>query len=207
MMLLALVFLTGVASATEIYVGNQPYKGQVYRLGDDLMFNLPELSLALDIEVQRRDGVWLFGGVQVPTLNDSGKVWVKLKDLPPTLVRVVENAELRTLDLFRLENFETSLDAGDWTSSNTLVYFYATWSPACQNMAASMAELAGSHSIRVVAIDIDNYRSQKFKKYTRYFSGDRIPYFAVLSENGKKIYDFAGFRTYPGLLKEIEDYR
>ena len=205
-----LLLLTGVVSATEIYVGNKPYRGQVYRHGGDVLFTLPELSLALDISVSKNGDVWSFGGVEINTVQDSGTVWVKLKDLPQDLVRVVNNKELNTLDLFRSKSVGEISGSGDepaWTSKNTLVYFCATWSPPCQNMASAVAELVGSRSMKVIVIDIDDYKSRKFKKYTRYFEGDKIPYFAVLSERGKKIHDFAGFHTYPGLLRELAPFR
>ncbi len=205
--LLAIVCLGSPAWAITVFVGNEPFEGQVRRVDGDFQFDLHSLALALKYRIAQDENGWLFGGVPVETREDGQRVWVSLKDLPERLVRSVHSPELGVLDLYR----STTGQAGTierWGGDLTLLYFHASWCPACQAMRGTISELEQSRSLRLVYIDIDERSAPAYRDYHRYFQGDKIPFFVVLNRTGKRLDSFFGFQTYNELrdrLNSLQD--
>ena len=190
--------------ATEIFVGNTPYEGEVYGTASDVRFVLFELAEALGLEVEEGPDGWVMGGKPISTTVEKSKVWVNLSALPESLIRVVKSDELNTLDLYLMETVEVDGDGG-WSKDGTLVVFYADWSEACRAMEQTLAYVAQSPSLNVEFLNVDNSNSDVYRRRVGLFEGEEIPFFVILDDKGRKLASFSGFFTYAEFLEKLEE--
>ena len=190
--------------ANNVFVGNQPFEGRAVGTGSEVRLSLLDLADALEVDTALVEGKgWVLGGFPVETFEDFGITWVKLRDLPQKLVRVVRSEELNTVDIYRKKDVASAPD-DNWGADGALVYFYATWSPACQAMEETINVLERSRTIKLVRLNIEEPHSRNYRRYVRYFEGNRIPFFVVLNSEGRKITTFASFQSYAGLLDRLK---
>ncbi len=191
------------ASADEVFVSNQPFAGQVLGTGSKTRLKLDDLASALESVADRGEDGWTIDGFPVETTQENGVVWVEVGALPEGLVRVIRSDELETLDIYKVEQTSAFIDE-DWGGQGTLVCFYGAWSPACRAMNNTLAVLAQSRTLELRILDIDRPGTPEFREYARYFSGNKIPYFVVIDDQGRKLHSFAGLTSYGDTLKEIK---
>lgn len=190
--------------ANNVFVSNQPFEGQVVGTGSEVRFNLSDLAEALGVEADEVDGKgWVLAGFPVETFEEGGITWVKLSSLPQKLVRVVRSEELNTVDLYLKKDVAAAPD-DSWGADGVLVYFYASWSPACQAMEETINVLERAKTVKLVRLNIDEPHSRNYRKYVRLFEGNRIPFFVVLDSRGRKLATFANFQSYAALLDRLK---
>lgn len=202
--LLLALLLPMAANADDVYVSNKPYKGRMYGLGDEIRFSIKDLAEALEVQTVQTPEGWFFQGVAVPTVEEQGTIWINLSDLPSNVVRVVRNQEFKSLDLYRSKGGKVVSQGDEWGADGTLVYFMASWSPACKAMKPTMSSLEQSRRIRVAYVDVEESSSAAFRDYAYLFEGDKVPLFVILDGAGRKLDSFFGFQTYSELLDRIE---
>lgn len=86
----------------------------------------------------------------------------------------------------------------------TLVYFGAKWCGACRLSKPGLEVLEATAAVNVVHVDVNQSKGDNYQKYGAYFEGKRLPYFALLDENGRKIHGFSGQQSFESLLKNIQ---
>lgn len=188
--------------ANNVYVGNKPYQGQVMGAGPGVLLVLSELGQALRMEVAQTEEGWTLGGVPVETKLEQNEVWVPIKSLPKDRVRVIVSSELNTVDIYASEIPGGPTDG--WGADGTMVYFYADWSPACRAMENTIQALERASTIKVVRLNIHDTASPAYRKYTKMFEGDKIPFFVLLDKRGRKIESFSNFHNYNELLAKLK---
>lgn len=197
--ILLILLLFSLASADELYVSNTLFEHTVVE-GQSVLLNLQELGKALELEVSSKDGLWNLAEQEVQTVELSGKVWIRLADLPPELVTVKKSEALGTIDVYKASNEPVDKS---WGGDSELVYYFLKDSLPCKAMEATMQTLEESRQIRVVRIDVDQGRSKLFKKYRDLFQTDTVPFFVLLDGDGYYLHHFKNFKTYPQMMEEI----
>lgn len=205
-LLLLLVALMAPAQADDVFLGNKPFKGQVYGVGNEIRISLQDLARALDLKVEEDSGGWQLEGKAVPTTAEHGVVWVDLDDLPADLVRVVRNKELGTIDMFGVADKSSASTTGTWGGDGTLIFFGASWDPHTSDMRSTISQLEQSRLVDVIYVDVENMETPAYKKYDYLFEGDKVPYFVLLDGAGKKLHAFTGFQTYNEMLAILKRY-
>lgn len=204
--LLAALLLFLVAPSAwgdEIFVGNKPFKGQSYGVGADVLFSLADLAKALDLPAHSTPDGWFLGPSKVQIHEEHGVVWIKLDDLPTDLVRVVRNKEFGTIDLYKVEGAAAASSGGSWPGG-ALIFFGASWDPHTQSMMTTMDEIERSKIVQVVYVDVEDMESPAYQEFDYLFEGDKIPYFVILDESGRKVHSFFGFQTYAEMLATLK---
>lgn len=202
--LLAVFCLTAPAVAEELFVANSPYKGVIGGAGGETRVLLSEISESLNLPAAQEDGSWTLGDYPVKVLEEEGKVWIRLVDLPKELVRIVRNQDLGTVDVYLTDEVRKGADRS-WVGQGKLVVFYTYSSPACRALDRSLEDLILANTIDLVIVDIDFPKEENYRKYVRKFKGNKVPYFVVLDKNDKEIDNFTGFQTYTEILGKLKD--
>lgn len=192
------------ATAEGVFVSNQPFKGRVFGLGQDVRVGLEDLAKALGMSLQQVEGAWQMEGRPLETLEEHGLVWVRLDRLPKDLVRVVRHVDFGTIDLYRVENPGAS--SSQWGGAGTLVVFTTNWCPTTQAMRGTLSELERSQVLHVAYVDVEAPAGAVNAEYDHLFEGDKIPYFVLLDRRGTRVHAFVGFHTYTEMLSTIRKH-
>jgi hypothetical protein len=193
------------ARADDVFIGNKPFQGQVYGVGNDIRFSLLDLGQALGLPVRQTPEGWLMNGRKVRVSEDHGVVWIALDELSSDEVRVVRNKEFGTIDLYRLEE-ETASGKKQWGGDGVLVFFGASWDSQTRDMRTTMTEIERSQVVRVVYVDVEDMDSPAYKDFDHLFQGQGLPYFVLLDSSGRRVHSFRGFRTYSDLLATLKQH-
>lgn len=207
LLLTALLVLLAIpaAWADEIFVGNKPFEGRSYGVGEEVRFSLLDLAKALELPANSTPEGWFLGSSKVEIHEEHGVVWVSLDDLPSDLIRVVRNKDFGTVDLYRVETQAASGPGSSW-SGGALIFFGASWDPHTQSMMPTIDEIERSKMVQVVYVDVEDMESESYKEFDYLFEGDKIPYFVILDEKGRKVHSFFGFQTYSEMLATLKKY-
>lgn len=190
--------------ADDVFVGNKPFKGQTYGVGTEVRFALADLAQALNYEaIQKPDG-WYLGPMKVEVSENQGVMWIDLEDLPAELVRVVRNKDFGSIDLYRVETKGAAQTT--WGGDSTLIVFGANWCPTTAAMRSTVAEIESSKMVHVVYVDVENMQSPAYQEYDYLFEGNKVPYFVILDDKGKKLHSFTGFHTYTEMRSTLDRY-
>lgn len=71
-------------------------------------------------------------------------------------------------------------------------------------MKPALAQFESMNKYRLVRVNMDAKSSEIYKKNIEHFSGNGIPYFAVLNANGVKIHGWAGGMSADDLVKTMK---
>ncbi len=198
--------LLSPAFADNLFVGNRPYKGKVYGVGDDLKFSLQDLGKALGVTVMETSEGWFLGGQLVQVSLEQGVTWIDLKSLPTSVVKVVRNKQMGTLDIYRAEGNADGSLTGSWGRAGTLVLFGAQRDSLTQQMLSTVKELDSSKLVHVVFVDVEDERKSAYTEYDYLFQGNRVPYVVLLGSDGAKRHSFVGVYSKDELRYLIQRY-
>lgn len=192
------------AMASDVFVSNNVFGGPVAGAGSELSLGLEELARSLGFETTQLEDRWTLEGFDIKVREDStGTVWIDLKDLPKELVKIVYSQELNTVDIYRREVVSSGFDE-EWAGEGTLVFFYGDFSLACRAMYPTIMALKQSPTLDVKLLDVEVPKDKVFRKYSRHFEGNKIPYIVIFDDRGRKLRSFAGFRNYPDVISELK---
>lgn len=192
--------------ADNVFVANKPFKGQVYGVGQELRFSLEDLGKALSARVVETPEGWFLAGQQVKVSKSQGVVWIDIDDLPTSVVKVVRNTQMKTLDLYSVAGSSVTPSQDNWGGSGTLVFFGASWDPLTQQMLGTVKELERSKMVNVVFIDVESEGDSTPTEYDGLFKGDSVPYFVLLDGKGEPKHSFVGFHSYTETLAILKRY-
>jgi hypothetical protein len=205
---LLLVSLFSSARADDVFLGNKPFKGQVYGVGSDIRVSLQDLAGALGVTAEQTSQGWQLAGKPVKVVEDHGAVWIGLDDIPPELVRVVRNKEFGTIDMFKVAGGQSTSAPvkGSWGGDGVLVFFGASWDPHTAEMRNTISQLEQSRVVDVAYVDVENMETPAYKEYAYLFEGNKVPYFVLLDGEGRKLHSFTGFQTYSEMLAILKKH-
>lgn len=128
---LLLFSLLGVtATAQTLSVRNKPYKGEINGRGMGAMVRLEEMAKVLDLVIEQTDAGWTLDGRPVATSQSGGIPYITLSELKNAGLRVTENKDFGTIDIYKPVAKAATPSQGDrWakTSQNVMVHYSATW--------------------------------------------------------------------------------
>lgn len=196
---------TGLALADDVFVGNRPFKGRIYGVGQDVRVSIEDLAKALGLSLQQVGESFRLSDEPIEVFSLDGIYWIELGKLPAQLVKVVRNKELATIDIYGVVK-PNSLNekVESWGGSGSLVAFIDPLEPKTAALDDTLAQFDRFKVVRIVRVDVRDLNSPSYHEYAYLFKGTTLPYFAVLDSHGRKVSSFTGFKNYREIMSSLE---